>query len=107
MRRHLGLSAKVFENNMAHALIALGLAYPVSGLLFGTLQLVEGIYSGTVNSSNLGLGVALMFWFMVLVPVSGGFPSVGGPGENMYPWIIPTAIVIFFVFRWYRMRPKN
>lgn len=45
----------------------------------------------------------------VMVPVSGGFVPQNeadlGPRINLYPWIIPTAIILFFTvskgWRWF------
>jgi hypothetical protein len=48
-------------------------------------------------------------WFTILTPLYGGFPPADEGlvnHKNMYPWIVPTAVVLFFVFskgcQWFR-----
>ena len=45
--------------------------------------------------------VIVSIWFGILTPIYGGFPLSGEDGinhMNMYPYIIPTSIVLFLIF---------
>lgn len=69
--------------------------------------------SWTIHNPLGALVVILVgaIWFGVAIPISGGFPIADEGGVNRinaYPYIIPTAMILAFIFfrgwRWFRLR---
>jgi hypothetical protein len=87
------------NNVLKRIILSVLLAYPISGMVASGFYLTEIAHSGELNSIE---------YFPILLCVGGilntillGFlPSETGY-INMYPWIIPTGIIIF-VFLSYR-----
>lgn len=85
-------------------------AYPVSALPFGILRLTSEPSQLIHNPFEPFIGLIIQIaWFAFLTPISLGFPVADEGGinrVNMYPYIIPTALVLFFVFfkgwRWFK-----
>jgi len=88
---------------------AIILAYPISGLtmaiggLMGNLSWAAYHPLGAFAVTIIGA-----IWFCVAIPMSGGFPISDESGVhriNAYPYIIPTAVILAFIFfrgwRWF------
>jgi hypothetical protein len=74
------------------------LPYPISGALYAIFGIIKGL-PDTLKSPGIDL-IWLFFWILA-VPSCAGFPPAneGFFGHvNMYPWIIPTAGALFFLF---------
>ena len=86
------------------ALAACSVAYPVSGAIYAAIGFFR--YS-PAHYTFLEFAFVVGF-YAILVAVTGGLPPKDERGfehTNMYPWIIPTALVIFFLlsrgWRWF------
>ena len=87
------------------------LAYPVSGAIYAITGIIK---AAITNPHQISVTVDLLIitLFVVMVPACAGFIPANeagtGPRINMYPWIIPTAAVLFFLFsrgwRWFSPR---
>jgi hypothetical protein len=94
---------------------AMALAYPVAGTLFAIYGLFSFRHNGpTVDSLRehpLNVVLWIAFWAADFTLSKGFVPrneaGVGQP-QNMYPWIVPTAFVLLFIFyggwRWFRSK---
>lgn len=91
-------------------LLSIVLAYPLSGVARALLSVIGNpallIHDPSITLLTFVVGSA---WFGILTPLYLGFPisDEGGVNHaNMYPYIIPTAIVLFFLFskgwRWFK-----
>lgn len=95
------------------ALAAFLLAYPVSGALYAIVSLAKVAFTDPASVKNIGVDFFVIGLWMVMVPAYGGFVPQNeadvGPRVNMYPWIIPAAVTLFFLFckgwRWFRATP--
>jgi hypothetical protein len=78
------------------------LAYPISGALYAITRLVKTALTAPASLKNIGIDLFVVALWMVMVPACGGFVPQNegdvGPRVNMYPWIIPTAVTLFFLF---------
>jgi uncharacterized iron-regulated membrane protein len=99
---------------IARLLLAIGLAYPLSGALYAIVGIIKlAFLSPWAAIKNLPIELFMIFLWMLMVPSCAGFVPQNegdvGPRINMYPWIIPTAAVLFFVlsagWRWFRRKP--
>jgi hypothetical protein len=86
-------------------------AYPLSGALYAIFIIVNQIIA-PVGTPDFRVGPVLFLitlWTLV-VPAEAGIVSDDGffPYVNMYPWIIPTAGALFFLFskgwRWFKRK---
>jgi hypothetical protein len=88
-------------------IVSIALAYPLSGAVYWIFEMVGGL-PDTLKSP--GIDLFLLFFWIIWIPLHGGFiPAQGGDPYariNMYPWIIPTAAALFFLFsqgwRWFK-----
>src|SRR5215469_13773154 len=89
------------------------LAYPVSGALYATVGLIKQAFIDPASLKNVGIDLLMVALWVVMVPACAGFVPQNegdvGPRINMYPWIIPTALTLFFLFSkgWKWFRRKN
>jgi hypothetical protein len=89
------------------------LAYPVTGALLGIYELL--VLASTSPKLVLGnpcTNLLFVVYSMILVTSCGGYaPSYADceSGTNMYPWIIPTAFALFFLFSrgWLLFKRRN
>ncbi|WP_044563637.1 hypothetical protein [Azospirillum sp. B4] len=102
--RHHGIPT---ANVAAKLIITVLITYPLGRLLYGMGGALHAAVMGESKVALLMMFIA--FNLMVVVPLGGGFaPGIGGSGMgvNLYPWITPTAIVVFFIltkgWRWFR-----
>jgi hypothetical protein len=92
------------------AIASILLAYPVSGAIYAIVGLTKLAFTAPASVKNLGVDFLMITLWMVMVPTCGGFVPQNegdlGPRINMYPWIIPTAVTLFFLlskgWRWFR-----
>lgn len=85
------------------------LAYPTSGALYAIWGLAKLAFTSPGSLKNIGIDFFMVGLWIVMVPACGGFVPQNegdvGPRINMYPWIIPTAVTLFFLFskgwRWF------
>jgi len=93
-----------WETTAADLVLSILFAYPLSGAIYAVNVAIHSPYWH-------GIDQALNFvaMWMLLVPAAGGLVPAdfnSGPIINMYPWIVPTAGVLFFCFskgwRWFR-----
>ncbi len=92
---------------------AILVAYPVGGALYAIAGLTKLAFTDPAAFlKHLPIDLFMIFLWMLLVPSCAGFVPQNegdvGPRINMYPWIIPTAVVLFFMFsagwRWFRRK---
>jgi hypothetical protein len=108
--RYSKLKIASFRKHILRFLLSFVLAYPLSGF---TISLVSLARSPSLMVEHpLGALTTFIFgsvWFGVLTPIYGGFPIADEGGVNhlnMYPYIFPTACIVFFViskgWRWFK-----
>jgi hypothetical protein len=100
-------------------IVSIALAYPVSGFIYGMVLLIEAAI--TTPGEFLQHPIVDVFFVVLwtcLVPAFGGLvpealladASGAGTRVNMYPWIIPTALTLYFFlskgWRWFRRAEK-
>jgi hypothetical protein len=90
--------------------LSMALAFPLSGITWSLAALAKDPYFALHNP----VGALIVFlvqsvWFGIMTPTYVGFPisDEGGVNHlNMYPYIIPTGLIIFFFlskgWRWFR-----
>jgi hypothetical protein len=86
------------------------LAYPVSGAIYAIVGLAKLAFTTPASLKNIGVDFLMIALWTVMVPACGGFVPRNegdvGPRINMYPWIIPAAVTLFFLlskgWRWFR-----
>jgi hypothetical protein len=91
--------------------VSIALTYPLSGVVYWIFEMFRGLPQ---TLKYPGVDLFLLFFWIIATPTFGGFvpANEGGAGSrlNMYPWIIPTAAALFFLFsqgwRWFR-RNRN
>lgn len=92
-------------------LVSIVLAYPLSSVVYWIFEIVRGLPQ---TLKHPGVDLFMLFFWIIAIPTCGGFVPANegdvGPRINMYPWIIPTAAGLFFLFsqgwRWFR-RNRN
>lgn len=84
------------------AAVSLAVAYPLTGIVLATVDmLVNPSYVIHHPGTALLAFVVVSIWFGILTPLYGGFPLSDESGVNhmnMYPYIIPIAVIFFLVF---------
>jgi hypothetical protein len=91
-------------------IVSIALAYPLSGLIYGIVGLIRLAFTSPASLKDVGVDIFMIALWTVLVPACGGFVPQNegdvGPRINMYPWIIPTAVTLYFLlskgWRWLR-----
>jgi hypothetical protein len=94
----------------AKTIASILLAYPLSGTIYAIVGLIKLAFTTPPSLKNIGVDFFMIALWTVMVPACGGFVPQNegdvGPRINMYPWIIPTAVTLFFLFskgwRWFR-----
>lgn len=93
---------------LTRLLLSILFAYPLSGVAMGIVALIKD--PSFFFHHPLALVVSTS-WFVVFTPVYGGFPPIDEGfvnHKNMYPWIIPTAAILFVLlskgWRWLRWK---
>jgi hypothetical protein len=105
--------ARPWSGVVIRMIFSIMLAYPVSGAanaIYGLIVLAWT--SPKLLLDDPGVAVILVVLDIVLVPLFGGFVPANegdvGPRINMYPWIVPTAFVLFFLssrgWLWFKRR---
>lgn len=87
---------------LARAVVSLAVAYPLTGVVLATVAIL-GNPSYVIHHPGAALlaFVVVSIWFCIFTPLYVGFPlsDEGGVNHmNMYPYIIPIAVVFFLVF---------
>jgi hypothetical protein len=92
-------------------IVSIALAYPLSGFIYGIVFLIRVAFTTPADFlQHPGVDAFVIVLWTVLVPIFGGFVPAdegdAGPRVNMYPWIIPTALTVYFLlskgWRWFR-----
>jgi hypothetical protein len=91
-------------------LIAILLAYPLCGLAIALRGLLATPYWSIHHPLEaLEVIAAIIVWYGIATPISGGFPITDEAGiqrMNAYPYIAATAVALCFIFfrgwRWFR-----
>jgi hypothetical protein len=80
-------------------LLSIALAYPISGIVFAVCSLMQ--QQPLSNPlEELFIGSLICAFYAIMTACCGGFPPADEGGANhlnLYPYIIPTAIVLFVV----------
>lgn len=86
------------------------LAFPLSGITWSVVNMARDT-SFVVHHpfGSLVLYLIRSAWLFIFTPLYGGFPITDEGGVdhmNMYPYIIPTGLVLFFLlskgWRWFK-----
>jgi hypothetical protein len=102
---------RVSSQGFFRLILSIALAYPLTGVVYWTFGMLKGL-PDTLKTPAVDL--FLLFFWIIAIPTYGGFVPANegdvGPRTNMYPWIIPTAAALFFLFsqgwKWFR-RNRN
>jgi hypothetical protein len=80
-------------------------AYPMSGAIYAVNIVIH-----SPRWYHIGEDLFFVVYWMLLVSDGEGLVSISndGPIVNMYPWIVPIAVILFFCFsngwRWFKRR---
>jgi hypothetical protein len=103
---------KRYFDSIPRVILSFALAYPISGVTLAVVSLVRNPSFVFTNPSGAVLNLVVgSVWFGLTTPmIALGLLKPGGdvPDLNMYPYIIVTACIIFFLlskgWRWCRRR---
>lgn len=93
-------------------LFSILLSYPLSGAIYAIFGIVRLAFTEPSPFKNITGDILLLGFWILAVPSCAGFVPANeadsGPRIDMYPWIVPTAALLFFLFsrgwRWFRKR---
>ena len=99
---------KQYLKSVSRFLLSFALAYPVAGVVMVLVRFLSYLFLPNIPHGFLLAFFVEALWFGILTPAFLGFPISDEAGVNhinMYPYIVPTAFVIFFFaskgWRWF------